>query len=157
MKISEKGLALIKTFEGCRLTAYADVVGVPTIGYGHTHTVTKADVVNKKTITQQQADDLLKSDIAHFERGVEQLSRELGVVLKQHQFDALVSFAFNVGLGALKKSTLAKKLYLLNQNDQQGIYAVADQLLRWNKAGGKPLAGLTKRRNAERLLFLGVA
>lgn len=155
-KLSPKGLELIKRFEGCRLVAYHDSVKVPTIGYGHTETVTDADVFNRKQITAEQAEKLLRIDVAKFERGVNRFANELGVPLKQHQFDALVSFAFNVGLNALRKSTLGKKLYTMSQNDQTSIYAVADQLLRWDKAGGRKLAGLTKRRGAERLLFLGV-
>lgn len=155
-KLSQKGLDLIKRSEGLRTTAYFDSVKVPTIGYGHTLTVKREDVLNKKRITEEQAESLLRSDVAHFERGVNRFANELGVPLKQHQFDALVSFAFNVGLNALRKSTLGKRLNTMSQSDQASIYAVADQFLRWNKAGGRELAGLTKRRGAERLMFLGV-
>lgn len=154
--LSETGLNLIKKFEGCKLTAYRDVANIPTIGYGHTKTVTAKDVENKKRITQSEADYLLRQDVAHFEKGVNKLINENNLNLKQNQFDALVSFSYNVGLGALSKSTLMKKLYLMNQNDQASVYAVADQFLRWNKAGGKVWQGLVNRRNEERLLFLGV-
>lgn len=150
-KLSQTGLALIKRFEGCKLVAYRDAVGVPTIGYGHTH-----DVKMGQTITQAQADAFLVADVEKFERGVNFLVDELRVEITQNQFDALVCFAFNVGLRALEKSTLAKKLYLMKQKEQASIYAVADEFPRWNKAGGKVLPGLTKRRGAERLLFLGV-
>lgn len=156
MKLSQAGLDLIKHFEGLRLTAYLDAVNVPTIGYGHTNSVKRADVLNKKTITNTQAEALLKEDVAVYERGVNRLTREMGVMLTQSQFDALVSFSFNVGLGNLRRSTLLKKLYVMNQNDQSSIYAVADEFLRWNRAGGKVLQGLVRRRGAERLLFLGV-
>lgn len=155
-KLSQKGLALIKKFEGLRLTAYTDAVGVPTIGYGHTKTVRKTDVLTKKTITEQEADALLKRDVKEFEGGVNRLTIELGIPITQCQFDALVSFAFNVGLGNLKKSTLLKKLYVMSQKDQTSIYAVADEFLRWNRAGGRVLNGLTRRRGEERLLFLGI-
>lgn len=156
MKLSQAGLDLIKHFEGLRLTAYFDAVNVPTIGYGHTNSVKRADVLNKKTITNAQAEALLKEDVAVYERGVNRLTREMGVMLTQSQFDALVSFSFNVGLGNLRRSTLLKKLYVMNQNDQSSIDAVADEFLRWNRAGGKVLQGLVRRRGAERLLFLGV-
>lgn len=156
LKLSQKGLELIKHFEGLRLTAYLDAVGVPTIGYGHTKTVKKADVLAKKRISEQEAERLLKSDVTQFERGVNRLTIELGIPITQCQFDALVSFAFNVGLGNLSKSTLLKKLYVMSQNDQSSIYAVGDEFLRWNRAGGKVLPGLVRRRGEERLLFLGV-
>ncbi|MDP8173680.1 lysozyme [Pasteurella skyensis] len=149
--LGAKGLILIKTVEGCSLNAYRDVKGVPTIGYGHTFKVKMGD-----KITQQQADELLAQDLDHFENGVNDLLDELNVTVTQNQFDALVSFAFNVGLGALKRSTLCKKLYLMNQRDQASIYAVADQFLRWVYAGKKKIKGLQNRRNKERLLFLGV-
>ncbi|KMK51473.1 hypothetical protein RO21_06045 [[Actinobacillus] muris] len=151
LALSIAGFSLIKQFEGCKLTAYRDSVGVLTIGYGHTHNVKEGD-----KITQAQAEQLLAQDVKHFEKGINQLLDELGVTVTQHQFDALVSLAFNIGLGRLKKSTLVKKLYLMRQTDQRSVYAVADQFLRWIYAGGKELAGLKRRRNEERLLFLGV-
>lgn len=150
-KLSEKGLALLKRFEGCKLEAYRDSANIPTIGYGHIQNVKMGD-----KITQAQADQFLKEDVAKFERGVNRFIRELGVTITQNQFDALVSFAFNVGLGALQKSTLGKKLYLMDNKEQKTVYEVADQFLRWNKAGGKVVQGLINRRGAERLLFLGV-
>ena len=143
MRISSKGLELIKHFEGCKLKAYRCSAGVLTIGYGHTG----EDVKEGMTIDQAKADALLYDDVIRFERGVNQLLFNI----KQCQFDALVSFAFNLGLGNLKSSTLLKKI-LANDYD-----AAADQFLRWNKAGGKVLAGLTKRREAERALFLGMS
>lgn len=149
---SAVGIALIKNFEGLLLEAYQDVVGVWTIGYGHTHNVKPG-----QRITEQQAEQLLKEDLRLFEKGVNRLVAELNIELTQCQFDALISFAFNLGLGNLRKSTLCKKLYLMKQHDQKSILAVADEFLKWNKAGGKVLNGLVRRRQAERNLFLGMA
>jgi GH24 family phage-related lysozyme (muramidase) len=146
MKISQDGINLIKYYEGLRTKAYLDSVGVATIGYGHTKGV-KLGMI----ITETKAEELLKQDLEYFENKVLDLVK---VNLTQHQFDALVSFAFNVGEGNLKKSTLLKKLNNLVFFRQSEIEAVADEFLKWNKAGGKVLAGLTKRRQAERLLFL---
>lgn len=139
--ISPAGRALIAHFEGLRLTAYQDMVGVWTIGYGHTGPDVKPGLV----ITQQQADQLLVNDLAKFERGVNAL---VTVKIKQSQFDALVSFSYNLGLGSLQQSTL---LRLLNAGNFQ---AAADQFLRWNRAGGHVVAGLSRRRAAERDMFL---
>lgn len=149
LKTSQKGIELIKKFEGCKLTAYRDSVGVWTIGFGHTKDV-KADMV----ITAEQAEQFLKDDVVYFENGVNKLLKTLKAQVTQNQFDALISFAFNLGLGNLRKSTLAKKLYVMQQNDRDSVQAVADEFPRWNKAGGQVLTGLTKRRNAERALFL---
>lgn len=139
MQISKAGLDLIKKFEGLYLKAYRCPAGVPTIGYGHT-----AGVAMGQTITQQQADDYLRRDVRQFERAV---ARLVTVPLTQGQFDALVSFAFNLGEGALAQSTL---LRLLNAGDYAGAAAQFD---RWNKAGGRVLPGLVRRRAAERALF----
>ena len=137
----QRGIDLIKQFEGLRLTAYQDMVGVWTIGYGHTGRDVKAGM----TITQQQAEQLLINDLAQFERGVNDL---VTVQINQNQFDALVSFSYNLGVGALQKSTL---LRLLNAGSYQ---PAADEFPRWNRAGGNVVAGLTRRRYAERQLFL---
>ncbi len=145
MKLSQAGLDLIKRFEGCKLKAYQDAVGIWTIGYGHTG----PNVHDGLTITQKQADDILAQDVGRFASGV---AANVRVSLTQSEFDALVSFAFNVGLGAFKTSTL---LRLLNDNADRNV--VASQFLRWNKAGDKVLEGLTKRRNAEKALFLSKA
>ena len=137
----DSGTQLIKDSEGCKLKAYKCPAGIWTIGYGHTG----PDVYAGKVITQQEAEVILENDLKKFVDGVDQL---VTVQLTKNQLGALVSFAFNVGLGALKNSTLLK---ILNQ----GRYAdAAEQFLRWNKAGGKELPGLTKRREAERSLFL---
>ncbi|MBN3006243.1 lysozyme [Chromobacterium alkanivorans] len=141
MNISANGVKLIQQFEGLRLKAYQDAVGVWTIGYGHTG----PDVTPGLVITQAQADALLARDLSRFEAGV---TRLVQVPLNQNQFDALVSFSYNLGLGSLQNSTL---LRLLNQRDYAGAAA---QFPRWNKAGGKVLPGLTRRRAAEQALFL---
>jgi lysozyme len=139
MKISQVGINLIKSFEGCILHEYKDAVGVPTIGYGHT-----GGVRPNQTITQQQAEELLKQDLEKFEKGVTDLVK---VPLNQYQFDALVSFSFNVGLGALQTSTLLKKL---NAKDYSGASKEFDK---WVHAGGDVLRGLVSRRDAEQSLF----
>lgn len=140
-QINADGLRLLKSFEGLRLQAYQDSVGVWTIGYGTTSGVRPGQV-----ITEAQAEALLKRDLNRFEAAVEDL---VNVSINDDQFSALVSFTYNVGEGALASSTL---LRLLNSRDYQGA---AEQFLRWNKAGGMELAGLTRRRRAERALFLG--
>ena len=148
MITSEKGIRLIKQFEGCRLTAYPAprTGGDPwTIGYGWTHPVDGKPVKRGMTIDQATADRLLKTGLVGYENDVLKVAK---VKLTQGQFDALVSFAYNVGSRALSTSTLLKKL---NDGDIKGA---ADEFLRWNKAGGKVLNGLTRRREAERALFL---
>ena len=137
---SKAGIDLIKRFEGLRLAAYFDAVGVRTIGYGHTRTVQPG-----QKISEDQADALLKDDLARFEHAVNDY---VSVEINQHEFDALVSFAFNVGVDALRRSTL---LRMLNEGQRQ---AAADQFWRWDKAGGRTLAGLKTRRAEERDLFL---
>ena len=141
MHISEKGLAMIRQAEGLRLSAYKCPAGIPTIGYGHTAGVKMGQVIDKA-----EAESLLLGDVASFELAV------LGMVkvpLTQGQFDALVSFAYNLGPANLESSTLMR---LLNA----GLYAdAANQFCRWNKAAGKVLPGLTARRTAEKSLFEG--
>jgi GH24 family phage-related lysozyme (muramidase) len=138
-KTSQRGIDLIKRFEGCNLTAYLCPAGVPTIGYGHT-----GGVKIGETITQEHADRLLASDLVRFELAVD---RHLPNAT-QSQFDALVSFSFNVGVGAFERSTLLRKA---KGGDIEGA---AREFARWNKAGGKVLAGLTRRCEAQRVLFL---
>ncbi len=130
---------LVAKFEGCRLKAYQDVVGIWTIGYGQTNGVKRGMVW-----TQKQADDDLLTTLDEFGRGVAQL---IHVPIDQNQFDALVSFTYNVGLGNFKTSTLLRKL---NANDFVGAH---DEFVRWNKAGGKVVLGLTHRREAEAAVF----
>ena len=139
MKISQEGLSLIKKFEGCRLEAYYCSGGVLTIGYGHTGGVKESD-----TITQEEAEKLLRADVFKFEEYVED---NVMVELDQGQFDALVAWTFNLGPGNLRESTMLKRL---NEADYA---SVPSEMKRWNKAGGKTLDGLIRRRNAEALLF----
>ena len=145
MQTSDKGIALIKQFEGCKLTAYQDSVGVWTIGYGWTQPVDGKPIRAGMTIKQETAERLLKTGLVSYESDV---SRLVKVGLTQEQFDALVSFTYNLGSRSLSTSTLLRKL---NAGDYAGA---ADEFLRWNKAGGKVLNGLTRRREAERALFL---
>ncbi len=140
MKISDAGIDLIKEYEGCELESYLCPAGVWTVGYGHTQGVEEG-----QTITEHQADVMLIADLAKFERCV---NAHLEVPVTQSQFDALVAFSFNVGCQAFRKSTL---LRMLNEGDDVGA---SQQFVRWDKAGGKVLAGLTRRREAERDLFL---
>ena len=140
MKITNEGINLIKKFEGLRLEAYLCPAGVWTIGYGHTKGVKKGQV-----ITQLEADNLLKEDLSSFEKGVTSLIKSN---INQNQFDSLVSFAFNLGLANLKSSTLLKKVNS-NPNDK----TIVDEFLKWIYAGGKPLEGLKRRRQAEAYLY----
>lgn len=143
MKTSDAGRSLIKGHEGIRLEAYPDpgTGGDPwTIGYGHTKGVRQGD-----TCDEAQADAWLIDDLADAEECV---STAVEVDLSQQQFDALVSFVFNVGCSAFRNSTL---LRLLNQSNYDGA---AQQFGRWNKAAGNVLAGLTRRRHDEANLFL---
>ena len=135
MKISDTGLKLIEKFEGLRLKAYQDSVGVWTIGYGHTKGVKSGD-----SITQAKAEEYLKSDVSTAESKVNKYLDTYG--FNQNQFDALVSFAFNIGNidGLTKKGT-------------RTISEISSKFTAYNKAGGKVLSGLTTRRKAEKSLF----
>ncbi|VVT52211.1 Phage-related lysozyme (muraminidase) [Kosakonia radicincitans] len=145
MQISNKGITLIKQFEGLRLDAYQDSVGVWTIGYGWTQPVDGKPITKGMVIKSETAERLLKTGLVSYESDVSKLVK---VKLTQGQFDALVSFAYNLGTRALSTSTLLKKL---NAGDYDGA---ADEFPRWNKAAGKELAGLTRRREAEFALFM---
>ncbi|EPV3661267.1 MULTISPECIES: lysozyme [Enterobacter cloacae complex] len=145
MQTSDKGISLVKQFEGCKLTAYQDSVGIWTIGYGWTQPVDGKPIRAGMTIKQETAERLLKTGLVSYESDV---SRLVKVGLTQGQFDALVSFTYNLGARSLSTSKLLRKL---NVGDYAGA---ADEFLRWNKAGGKVLNGLTRRREAERALFL---
>lgn len=143
MTINAAGLALIKEFEGCKLVAYPDpgTGGDPwTIGVGHTGD----DVYEGLEITQEQADALLAQDLSRFEAGVSQL---VTAPIGENQFSALVAFTYNVGLGNLKSSLLLRCVNMSNHPD------AAAQFLRWNRAAGKVMAGLTRRRQAESDLY----
>ena len=141
MKISEEGLSLIKKFEGCELTAYQDSVDVWTIGYGHTK-----GVEDGQEITQEEAEEMLASELDEYEGYINDL---VECDLEQCQFDALVAWVYNLGPTNLRSSTMLKRL---NSNDLEDV---PSQIKRWNKAGGKVLNGLVRRREAEALLFEG--
>ena len=144
MKTSDRGIELIKRFEGFEAAPYHDAVGYPTVGYGHLLSREKwADLSQWPTLTEEQANELLRQDVSKFERAV---SRYIRVPLTKGQFDALISFAFNLGAGALQASTLRRCL-------NRGAYHEAPkQLLRWVFAGGRRLRGLVRRRKAEAIL-----
>ena len=145
-KLSQKGLELIKQFEGLSLTPYVCAGGINTIGYGNTYyTNGKKVTLQDKPITKEQAEELLKFSLSTYEKAVDSFCRDN---ISQSQFDALVSFAYNLGTGALQKSTLIKKV---NANPKD--VTIADEFLKWNKANGKVLVGLTKRRQAEANLY----
>ena len=141
MKISNEGLSLIKHFEGCELKAYRCAANVLTIGYGSTKGVTE-----DMEITQEGAEELLQEEMHEYEGYINDMVK---VPLEQHQFDSMVSWVFNLGSGNLSSSTLLKKI---NNSEYD---EVPEQIKRWNKAGGKVLEGLVRRREAEALLFLG--
>ena len=140
MDYSKDGLHLTEQFEGCRLAAYRDQGGVLTIGYGHTGPDVNAALV----ITQEQAENLLRRDVAS---ACSNVNRLVKVPLKQYEFDALVDFVFNCGFGNFLHSTLLRKL---NANDFQGA---ASEFERWDKCGSKEVAGLLRRRQAEKSEF----
>lgn len=138
-----KGLSLTEQFEGCRLTAYQDQVGVWTIGYGHTG----PDVTPGLTITQDQAQALLAHDVG---KAVTCVNHVVAIQLTQNEFDALVDFVFNLGAGAFTGSTMLRDLNAGN------ISAAAAQFDEWDHAGGAVVAGLLRRRQAETALFNSV-
>ncbi|HGM5285029.1 TPA: lysozyme [Serratia liquefaciens] len=145
MQISKTGIELIKRFEGLELKAYQDSVGVWTIGYGWTQPVDGKKIGPGMVIDQAIADRLLKCGVVQYEQGVDQLVK---VRITQGQFDALVSFAYNLGLRSLSTSTLLQKL---NSGDMQGA---ANEFDRWVNAGSVKLNGLVARRAAECEMFL---
>ncbi len=138
--MTQAGIDLLKSFEGLRLKAYKDSVGIWTIGYGHTGSVSP-----DMEITAGEAEELLKKDLESFEAGVQKL---LTTPVTPNQFAAMVCFAYNCGLGNFKQSTLLRCV------NKHNIAGAADEFLRWDKAAGIVLPGLTRRRKAERELFL---
>ena len=141
MKTSEEGIALIKKFEGCKLRAYLDAVDVPTIAYGRTKDVKIGDIC-----TQQQAEDWLEEELVEYEGYVNEAVK---VELTQPQFDSLVSWTYNLGPSNLNRSSM---LRVLNASDYDNV---PEQIMRWNKAGGRVLPGLVRRREAEAEMFKG--
>jgi GH24 family phage-related lysozyme (muramidase) len=147
MKMSEEGLALIREFEGFRATAYRDAVGVWTIGFGHTAMAGPPDVTAGQRITRAEAEEILAQDVSRFAGDV---ARMIRVPLTDAQFSALVSFAYNVGPGAFRGSSVLKAV---NSGD---FAAVPRRLALWTRAGGRVLPGLIRRRAAEAALFASV-
>ncbi len=141
MQLSKTGIELLKHFEGCELKAYQDSVGVWTIGYGHTK-----GIYEGLEITQSEAEKMLIDELPEYEGYI---SDKVVPMLQQHEFDALVCWVYNLGPTNLSSSTMLKKL---NAGE---FKEVPFQMKRWDKAGGQPLLGLTRRRNAEALLFKG--
>lgn len=144
MKISEKGIALIKSFEGLRLESYLCPGKKWTIGYGHTGKVNGMSLKKGIVITRQESYFLLKEDINKFEDAI---NKYVKVDISQNQFDALVSFAYNVGIANFRLSTLLRKL------NKKYYIGASKEFSRWNKAKGKVLDGLIRRRESERVLF----
>ena len=146
MKTADPGINLIKTFEGFRTESYLCPAGVWTIGYGHTGPEVKAGI----RMTEAEGQAVLKKDLKRFEKIIED---NVKIELNQNQFDALVSFVFNIGGGAFKDSTLLKRL-----NSKEDPNRVArEEMPRWNKGGGRVLEGLKRRRDAEVELFTKTA
>lgn len=143
MVIDKECIELVEHFEGCKLEAYLDPVGVPTVGKGTTR-INGKPVELGMSITHETADLLMREELTQCGHGILDLIK---VALKPYQLSALMAFVYNVGIGAFRKSTMLKYL-----NRNQFDYA-ANEFLRWNKAGGKILAGLTRRRKAEKYLF----
>lgn len=148
MKPSGNGLRLIKQFEGLRLSAYKDQVGVDTIGYGNTFYPDGSTVKMGDKISIDKADYLLRYTVGIFSTKVAELVKQ---PITQNQFDALLSFAYNVGIGALAKSTLLKKVNA-NPND----LSIRQEFLKWNKAKGQILSALTKRRQQEADIYFKI-
>jgi lysozyme len=146
MKTSDHGIAIIKQFEGCKLKSYRCPADKLTIGYGHTSDAGSPQVTDGMVITQDEAVRILANDLVKFEKAVDGM---VTVELSQGQFDALVSFAYNCGTGALKKSTLLKKV---NAEDWDACPA---EFMKYTRGGGKVLPGLVRRRKAEVESFVG--
>ena len=146
MKIAQNGIELIKKYEGFMTSPYKCPAGVPTIGYGATYYPNGDKVkMTDNSITESEAEELLHSMVVSYENAV---NRYVQTSISQNQFDALVSFAYNLGNGALQKSTLLKKV-----NKNPCDLDIKNQFNRWVKAGGKTLAGLVKRRKEEGELY----
>lgn len=147
MKISENGLKLIKKFEGLSLKPYLCRAGIPTIGFGNTfYENMKKVTLQDETITEERADSLFNFLVTT--NFVNVVNRLVIVDINQNQFDALVSFVYNLGSGNFEKSTLLKKV------NQEDFIGASLEFEKWNRASGKVLSGLTKRRLAEKELFL---
>jgi lysozyme len=145
MNTNKAGLDLIKSFEGLRLETYKCSAGVDTIGYGHTSMAGEPKVTPGMKITEAEAEEILARDLGKYEAAVD---KAVTVEPTPNQFAAMVSLCYNIGPGNFAKSSVVRKL---NAGDVDGA---AQSFLMWNKAAGKVLAGLTRRREAEKKLFL---
>ena len=145
-KLSQKGLELIKQFEGLKLKPYLCPASIPTLGFGNTYYPDGTKVkLTDPAITKEKAEELLKFLLVTYEKAVDSFCRD---DISQYQFDALVSFCYNLGAGNLQKSTLIKKV---NANPLDPT--IRAEFMKWNKAAGKVLLGLTRRRTAEANLY----
>lgn len=147
MRIAQRGLDLIKKYEGWYSKPYLDPIGIPTIGYGFTYYLPsrKKVTMQDKALTKEQGEEMLREVLKNYENDVLRLVNK---PITQNQFDALVSFTYNLGATNLSKSTLLRKLNV-NPNDK----TIADEFVKWNKAGGRVFVGLTKRRKEESELY----
>lgn len=145
MKTSNDGLKLIEKYEGCKLKAYRCPAGILTIGYGHTSAAGSPKVIEGMIITKEQAEQILDNDLSMFEH---ELNAMLTREVTQHQFDALMSFTYNLGVGAMRKSTLLKRV---NAGEFDKVRA---EFMKWTRAAGRELPGLVERRRAEADLFV---
>jgi lysozyme len=145
MEVSNNCIALLKHYEGCRLNAYKCPAGIWTIGYGNTFFADGRPVKEGDTITQQQAEEMFPLVLKKFAQAVFRKTAKM----EQHEFDALVSFTYNVGIGAFDSSTMLKKI-----RKELPASEIAAEFHKWNKSNGKVLRGLVKRRAAEAYLYL---
>lgn len=148
MIVNKSGIDLMHQFEGCKLTAYLCPAKVWTIGWGNTFYEDKSKVKQGDVITQERANELFQNIVNEFASGVKKL---LAKDINENQFSALVCFAYNVGTGNLKQSTLLRKV-----NNNPFDVTISNEFMRWNKASGKVLNGLTRRRKAESELYVKV-
>lgn len=147
MNVGNRGLDIIKEFEGWSSEPYLDPVGIPTIGWGSTWDDEGSKItIDHEPIDEATGERYLRHELRHVESAI---ARLIKVPLTQNQFDAMASFAYNVGTGALQRSTLRMKL---NRQDYENA---TEEFQKWKYAGGRVLAGLVRRRAAERALFLG--
>ncbi len=144
MNISIRGLDLIKEFEGFSATCYKDAVGLNTIGYGTLIDTKEEQYLLTATITKEEATELIRKDLKH----VEDFVNKLNLKINQSMYDSILVLCYNIGCNAFKNSTILKKI-VVNPNDT----TIRTSWLQWNKAGGKALKGLTRRREAEVALY----
>lgn len=145
MKLDSNGYKLIQEFEGLRLSAYKDSAGVPTIGYGNITYIDGSKVKMGDKITQEKADELFRY---YADRFAKQVDAVVKAALNQNQFNALVSLAYNIGIGAFSKSTLLKKVNV-NSCDS----SIKNEFMKWVNAGGRKIQGLVNRRAKESALY----